>query len=166
MSSISTVCSIRSVMVTKFRHRAQHSRAFLIGFVGWLVGKILAGLVTNILASAGADQGAHRLGLDPTLRISRIIGTIVLIFVFVPALIAARRANIEAISDPRPTCWASCSQLFRHCRRSTDSRCHVLRRRFAAALLGRLLNVWVSTRCRRNGIAFLPAACDRHSWYR
>ena len=75
--------------------------AFLIGFAGWLLGKVLAGLVTNILAAAGADQGAHRLGLDPTLRISQVVGTIVLIFVFVPALIAALDAlKIEAISRP------------------------------------------------------------------
>ena len=75
--------------------------AFVIGFVGWLLGRVLAGLITNILAAAGADQGAHRLGLDPTLRISRVVGTIVLIFVFVPALIAALDAlKIEAISRP------------------------------------------------------------------
>ena len=30
--------------------------AFVIGFVGWLLGKVLAGLVTNILAAAGADR--------------------------------------------------------------------------------------------------------------
>jgi Mechanosensitive ion channel, conserved TM helix len=75
--------------------------ALLIGFAGWLLGKVLAGLVTNILAAAGADQGAHRLGLDATVRISQVIGTIVLIFVFVPALIAALDAlRIEAISRP------------------------------------------------------------------
>ena len=90
------------VMVTKFLAIVPNmAAAFLIGFAGWLLGKVLAGLVTNILASAGADQGAHRLGLDPTLRISRIVGTIVLIFVFVPALIAALDAlKIEAISRP------------------------------------------------------------------
>ena len=89
-------------MVTKFLDIVPNMvAAFLIGFAGWLLGKILAGLVTNILATAGADQGAHRLGLDPTLRISRIVGTIVLIFVFVPALIAALDAlKIEAISRP------------------------------------------------------------------
>jgi hypothetical protein len=32
--------------------------AFLIGFVGWLIGKVLAGLVTNILATAGCRQRA------------------------------------------------------------------------------------------------------------
>jgi hypothetical protein len=75
--------------------------ALLIGFAGWLLGKVLAGLVTNMLAAAGADQGAHRLGLDSTVRISNVVGIIVLIFVFVPALIAALDAlKIEAISRP------------------------------------------------------------------
>ncbi len=89
-------------MVTKFLDIVPNLvAAFLIGFVGWVVGKVLAGLVTNILATAGADQGAHRMGLDSTLRISKIVGTIVLIFVFVPALIAALDAlKIEAISRP------------------------------------------------------------------
>jgi hypothetical protein len=57
--------------------------------------------VSNILAAAGADQGAHRLGLDAKVRISNVAGTIVLILVFVPALIAALDAlNIDAISRP------------------------------------------------------------------
>ena len=90
------------VMVTKILDMLPNVvAAFVIGFVGWLLGKVLAGLVTNILAAAGADQGAHRLGLDPTVRISRVVGTLVLIFVFVPALIAALDAlKIEAISRP------------------------------------------------------------------
>lgn len=75
--------------------------AFVIGFVGWLLGRVLAGLVTNILSAAGADQGAHRLGLDASVRISQVIGTLVLIFVFVPALIAALDVlRIESISRP------------------------------------------------------------------
>jgi len=75
--------------------------AFVIGFIGWLLGKVLAGLTTNILAAAGADRGAQRLGLDPKLRISQIVGTLVLIFVFVPALIAALDVlQLEAISRP------------------------------------------------------------------
>ena len=103
MSSTWAACSIPvKVMVTKVLDMLPNVfAAFVIGFVGWLLGKVLAGLVTNILAAAGADQGAHRLGLDPTLRISRVVGTIVLIFVFVPALIAALDAlKIEAISRP------------------------------------------------------------------
>jgi len=75
--------------------------AFVIGFVGWVLGKILAGLTTNILAAAGADAGAQRLGLDTRLRISQIVGTVVLIFVFVPALIAALEVlGLDAISRP------------------------------------------------------------------
>lgn len=75
--------------------------AFVIGFIGWLLGKVLAGLTTNVLAAAGADRGAQRLGLDPKLRISQIVGTLVLIFVFVPALIAALDVlRLEAISRP------------------------------------------------------------------
>ena len=75
--------------------------AFVIGFVGWLIGKVLAGLVTNILAAAGADEGAHRLGLDANVKISNVVGTVVLIFVFVPALIAALEVlRIESISKP------------------------------------------------------------------
>jgi len=131
------------VMVTKFLAIVPNmAAAFLIGFAGWLLGKVLAGLVTNILASAGADQGAHRLGLDPTLRISRIVGTIVLIFVFVPALIAALDAlKIEAISRPAidmlgkllaavPNIVAAALILV----------VTYYVARFAAALLGRLLN--------------------------
>jgi hypothetical protein len=75
--------------------------AFIIGFVGWLLGKVLAGLVTNILAAAGADQAVHRAGLDASVRISQVAGTIVLILVFVPALIAALDVvGIESISRP------------------------------------------------------------------
>jgi hypothetical protein len=63
------------VMVTKILDMLPNViAASVIGFVGWLLGKVLAGLVTNILAAAGADQGAHRLGLDPNLRISRVVG--------------------------------------------------------------------------------------------
>jgi hypothetical protein len=75
--------------------------AFVIGFIGWVLGKVLAGLTTNILAAAGADRGAQHLGLDPKLRISQIVGTLVLILVFVPALIAALDVlRLEAISRP------------------------------------------------------------------
>jgi hypothetical protein len=73
----------------------------VIGFVGWLVAKVLRGLVTNLLAAAGADGAASRLGLAKSFRVSRLAGTIVFIFVFVPTLIAALDAlKIDAISRP------------------------------------------------------------------
>jgi hypothetical protein len=75
--------------------------ATVIGFVGWLVAKVVRGLVTNLLAAAGADGAAVKLGLAESFRVSRLAGTIVFIFVFVPTLIAALDAlKIEAISRP------------------------------------------------------------------
>ena len=63
--------------------------AFVIGFVGWLVAKVMRGLVTNLLAAAGADTAGHRAGLDQSVYLSRVAGTLVFIFIFVPTLIAA-----------------------------------------------------------------------------
>lgn len=75
--------------------------AAVIGFVGWLVAKVLRGLVTNLLVAAGADKAATSAGLHESVRVSRLVGTIVFIFVFVPTLIAALEAlKIEALSRP------------------------------------------------------------------
>jgi hypothetical protein len=75
--------------------------AAVIGFVGWLVAKVLRGLVTNLLAAAGADRLGARAGLADSVRLSRLAGTIVFIFVFVPSLIHALDAlQIEAVSKP------------------------------------------------------------------
>jgi len=75
--------------------------AGVIGFVGWLVAKVLRGLVTNLLLAAGADKAATAAGLHESVRLSRLAGTIVFIFVFVPTLIAALDAlKIEALSRP------------------------------------------------------------------
>ena len=75
--------------------------AAVIGFVGWLVAKVLRGLVTNLLAAAGADKMGSQIGLADTVKLSRLAGTIVFILVFVPTLIAALDAlRIDAISRP------------------------------------------------------------------
>jgi hypothetical protein len=75
--------------------------AAVIGFVGWLVAKVLRGLVTNLLVAAGADKAATAAGLHESVRLSRLAGTIVFIFAFVPTLIAALDAlQIEALSRP------------------------------------------------------------------
>ena len=75
--------------------------AAVIGFVGWLVAKVLRGLVTNLLAAAGADRVGTQIGLAEAVKLSRLAGTIVFILVFVPTLIAALDAlKIEAISRP------------------------------------------------------------------
>lgn len=75
--------------------------AVVIGFVGWLVAKVLRGLVSNLLAATGVDRIASQIGISNKVQVSRVIGMIVFIFIFVPALIAALEAlRIDSISGP------------------------------------------------------------------
>ena len=75
--------------------------AVAIGFVGWLVAKVLRGLVSNLLAALGVDRVGTSVGLGQQVQLSRLAGMIVFIFVFIPALIAALDAlQIESISTP------------------------------------------------------------------
>jgi hypothetical protein len=75
--------------------------ALVIGFVGWLVARVLRGLVSNLLSAAGADKAGRAAGLSDQVQLSRLAGTLVFIFVFVPSLIAALEAlRIESIARP------------------------------------------------------------------
>jgi hypothetical protein len=75
--------------------------AVAIGFVGWVVARVLRGLVSNLLAAVGVDRLGADVGLSNQVQISRLVGMIVFIFVFIPALIAALDAlQIESISAP------------------------------------------------------------------
>jgi hypothetical protein len=75
--------------------------AVAIGFVGWVVARVLRGLVSNLLAAVGVDRFGADVGLSSQVQISRLVGMIVFIFVFIPALIAALDAlQIESISAP------------------------------------------------------------------
>lgn len=75
--------------------------AAVIGFVGWIVARVLRGLVTNLLAAAGADKLAQNLDSPTPVRVSSLVGTLVYVFVFVPTLISALDAlKIEALSGP------------------------------------------------------------------
>jgi hypothetical protein len=115
--------------------------AALIGFVGWIVARVLRGLVGNLLAAAGADRVSERVGLDPSVKLSRLAGTLVFLLVLVPSLIAALDAlKIEAISGPATLMLG----------KLLDAVPHILAAavivlltwyvaRFAAALLARLL---------------------------
>jgi Mechanosensitive ion channel, conserved TM helix len=89
-------------MLNKFLDALPHIfAAAVIGFVGWLVARVLRGLVTNLLVATGVDKAAIAAGLHESIRISRLVGTIIFIVVFVPTLIAALEAlKIEAISRP------------------------------------------------------------------
>lgn len=75
--------------------------AAIITAVGWFVAKILRDLVSNLLAAAGTQRLAERVGLSESVSIPKLGGIIVFVFVFVPALIAGLNAlHIEAISSP------------------------------------------------------------------
>ncbi|MCA8410741.1 MAG: mechanosensitive ion channel [Burkholderia multivorans] len=75
--------------------------AAVIGVVGWIVARVLRGLVTNLLVAAGADRLTQRLDSPAPVRVSSLVGTIVYVFVFVPTLISALDAlKIDAISVP------------------------------------------------------------------
>ncbi len=75
--------------------------AVVIALVGWLVAKVLRGLVTNLLAASGVDRWSDREHVTGGVRLSQLGGTLVFILVIVPTLIAALDAlAIHAISDP------------------------------------------------------------------
>jgi hypothetical protein len=75
--------------------------AVIIGLVGWFVARLLRDLVSNLLSAAGADALGQRAGLRKAMTLSRLVGLVVYVLVFVPALIAALDAlRIEAISRP------------------------------------------------------------------
>lgn len=75
--------------------------AAVIGIVGWIFARILRGLVTNLLAAAGADKLTQDVDSPTPVRLSSLVGTVVYIFVFVPTLISALDAlKIDAISGP------------------------------------------------------------------
>jgi hypothetical protein len=75
--------------------------AVILTGVGWFVAKLLRNMVSSLLEAAGADRLGERAGLKGTMTLSRLVGLIVFIFVFVPALIQALEAlQIEAIATP------------------------------------------------------------------
>jgi hypothetical protein len=75
--------------------------AAAIALAGYVVARVLRALVTNLLAAAGADRFNECIGLNATVQLSRLGGTLVFILVFVPTLIAALDAlKIDAISGP------------------------------------------------------------------
>ena len=79
-------------------------KAGLIGVVGWFFARIVRELVTNLLAAAGTERLATRIGLNrtaPGQSLSGLLGTIVYLMVLIPTAVAALDAlQIPAISGP------------------------------------------------------------------
>ncbi len=75
--------------------------AAIITAVGWFVARILRDLVENLLGVVGFDKLGDKAGLTGKVGLSRLVGLIVFVFVFVPALVGALNTlQIEAISRP------------------------------------------------------------------
>ncbi|MFM7218632.1 MAG: mechanosensitive ion channel [Nodosilinea sp.] len=79
--------------------------AAIILALGWIIARIVRGVVTNLLVAVGADQVAPRLGLKTSgpgsLSLSGLAGTLAYVLVLIPALIAAlNELKIDAISGP------------------------------------------------------------------
>ncbi len=79
-------------------------KAVMIGVVGWFVARIVRELVTNLLAAAGTEKLATKIGLNraaPGQSLSGLLGTIVYLMVLIPTAVAALDAlQIPAISRP------------------------------------------------------------------
>lgn len=75
--------------------------ALVLGVIGWLVATVLRQLAANLVRSLGLDRISRNASLTNALQLSDLIGLLVFIAVFVPALIAALDAlEIDAISRP------------------------------------------------------------------
>ena len=75
--------------------------AVIIGGVGWILATVLRNITTHLSHTAGVDKLGSRAGLSESVRLSRVIGLLVFVAVFLPSLIAALDAlKIESISRP------------------------------------------------------------------
>ncbi|PSB49979.1 mechanosensitive ion channel [Chamaesiphon polymorphus] len=79
-------------------------KAGLIALVGWFVARIVRELTTNLLAAAGTERLAAKIGLNraaPGQSLSALLGTIVYVMILIPTAVAALDAlQIPAISGP------------------------------------------------------------------
>ncbi|MFS8796632.1 mechanosensitive ion channel [Synechococcus sp. R70.1] len=72
--------------------------ALIIGVVGWFLARIVRGIVSNLLVTAGANRLGARFGIP---QLAQTVGTVAYVLVLIPAVIAALKAlEIRAISDP------------------------------------------------------------------
>lgn len=73
--------------------------AGLVGFAGYLIAKIVSVALQTV--SSPLDKFARKVGFSESFTLSKLIGQIVFVFVFIPLLIAALQIlNITAISTP------------------------------------------------------------------
>ncbi len=75
--------------------------AAVIAVVGYMIAKIVRGIVTNVVSGLNLQSLAQRGGLSEQTNLPSVAGTIVFLLILIPTLIAALDAlQIEAISQP------------------------------------------------------------------
>jgi len=78
--------------------------AILTVLIGWLVARIVRGIVSNFLATAGLDRTAEIIGVSQALggvRISGVIGMFIFLLILIPFLAsAAEGIEWRAVSEP------------------------------------------------------------------
>ncbi len=78
--------------------------AGIIAAIGWLIARIVRGIVTNLLAATGANRLGGWIGLQQEVSgssVSGLLGTVVYVLILIPTAIAALNVlEIQAISDP------------------------------------------------------------------
>ncbi|MDX1417217.1 MAG: mechanosensitive ion channel [Candidatus Promineifilaceae bacterium] len=75
--------------------------AVVIGFIGWILARIIRQIVTSLLVALGVDKFGDRIGLSAERSLAEILGNILYIIILFLVIIAALGAlNIPAISDP------------------------------------------------------------------
>ena len=78
--------------------------AAIILIVGWFVARLVQRIVVNLLEAAGVDRLSERVGAAGTLgelRLSKLLGLIVYIFILIPVLIAGLDAlKLDSLTRP------------------------------------------------------------------
>lgn len=75
--------------------------AGVLFFVGFIIAKILRGIVTNVVASLNIQSVASKVGISNQLKLANIAGTLVYLLVMITTIIMALDAlKIESISRP------------------------------------------------------------------
>ena len=72
--------------------------------VGWFLARIVQRIVTNLLAAVGLDVLSQRVGLARALggqKLSRVLGVVVYVLIFIPILIGALSAlQLTSVTEP------------------------------------------------------------------
>lgn len=77
-------------------------KAVIIGGIGWLIAQVVKRIVTNLLATSGADQFLRRWANNQTgYTLSQVVGNFIYILILIPTAISTLEAlEVGAISRP------------------------------------------------------------------